>query len=499
MPDFNQIVNDYTSFYNRLQNKPGLDINVEINGLQTLIQAELTGHGISGTVTGPGGPLANISVFADSDALHVHAQAQTGSGGTYSIAVPAGDYYTISFNDGSGAHPDGCYSAVGFTTDMNACKLVTMGSADVPGTDAVMPLIPVITGTVSGPDGLLANIHVDANADNFGNGNGADTAIDGTYSIAVPSGAYTLQFYDNTGAHVNGCYDSNNSPSYFTTNQGACTPVDVAGSDVGGKDVQMPLGVAITGPVRGPDGQGLPNININAGNFGFGAQTNDVGYYSLTVPPNGDYTLQFNDNNGPHLSGCYSSSSPGNFTTDQQHGCTPVSSGSDGASGINVSMPLGVAITGTVRGPDGQGLPNININAGNFGFGAQTNDVGYYSLTVPPNGDYTLQFNDNNGPHLSGCYSSSSPGNFTTDQQHGCTPVSSGSDGASGINVSMPLGVAITGTVRGPDGQGLPNININAGNFGFGAQTNDVGYYSLTVPPNGDYTLQFNDNNGPHL
>src|ERR1035437_7245213 len=155
-------------------------------------------------------------------------------------------------------------------------------------------------------------------------------------------------------------------------------------------DVHMPSAVAITGYVYEPNGTpALANIGVNANSntYGTGTQTDINGYYSLAVPPNGAYTLQFNDNSPTpiYLNGCYIDSPTANFTTDQG-ACDQVQVNAVDVGPINVSMPSAVHITGTVYGPGGStGLVGIhvNANAGNLGFGAQTDINGYYSLTVP--------------------------------------------------------------------------------------------------------------------
>jgi hypothetical protein len=74
---------------------------------------------LSGTVTGPSGPLENIQVNANAGNIGV-AGTQTATDGRYSLTVLSGSY-TLNFHDNSAAYVDGCYGSGGFTTDQNAC------------------------------------------------------------------------------------------------------------------------------------------------------------------------------------------------------------------------------------------------------------------------------------------------------------------------------------------------------------------------------------------
>jgi hypothetical protein len=116
---------------------------------------------------------------------------------------------------------------------------VTVGSSGATGINVSMPLGVTISGTVYGPNGItpLANINVHPYSGTFDAWTQTDS--NGAYSIAVLPGDYTLPFHDFTGTYVNGCYSSSISPGHFTTNQGACTPVAVAGSNVGGINVVL--------------------------------------------------------------------------------------------------------------------------------------------------------------------------------------------------------------------------------------------------------------------
>jgi hypothetical protein len=49
----------------------------------------------------------------------------------------------------------------------------------------------------------------------------------------------------------------------------------------------------------------------------------------------------------------------------------------------------------------------------------------------------------------------------------------------------------ITGKVTGPDGAPLPSISVQLANSGIGASTNADGAYSIDVPREGKYTVNF--------
>jgi hypothetical protein len=250
----------------------------------------------------------------------------------------------------------------------------------------------------------------------------------------------------------------------------------------------------ITGQFTGPGGIQLQGISVNADldTFHTGTLTGLGGYYTLTVPA-GSYTVSFHDPNSIYASGCYSSSSSGGFT-ENWNTCSTV--GADNATGINVTMPFGFTIHGTVYEPDGKTpLGGINVTAlvdpSNAIAGANTDGNGTYTLTVLP-GSYMVTFIDPSSKYVNGCYSS---GGFTIDS-NACTTVTVGANW-NVPDVTMLLGLHISGTVYEPDGiTPLPNINIapHSATFGWGwtTATDNNGNYTLAVLP-GDYTVSFND------
>jgi hypothetical protein len=381
---------------------------------------------------------------------------------------------------------------------------VSVTSTDVTGIDVTMPLGLHITGTVTGPDGQpLSDIYF-----NVGGGNpnfvGTSTGSDGSYSLAVPPDTYTVQFWDNSGAYAAGCYSAS-APGHFSTDQSACTPVAADTSDVTGIDVTMPLAFQISGKVTGPDGTPLSNINVNAvtANSNFFAITAADGTYSLSVPA-GSYTLGVVDYSGAHINGCYASSASGGFTSDwggsaDQIPCTPVSVTTSDVTGIDVTMPTGVGISGTVTDTDGKPLAGINVDIWTASNGCpcyatRSDSSGHYAVRVSA-GSYKIYVGDPTGTYASGYYSASG---FTLDN-NAATPVDPTAGDATGIDVSMPHGVRIAGTVTDADGRPLAGINVVAcvpGTcYGPPSITDGSGHYVIALLP-GTYTVQLSDPNG---
>jgi protocatechuate 3,4-dioxygenase beta subunit len=343
--------------------------SAKTNPAETSPAGTTGGYSISGTVTGPGGtPLANIEVDANSSGYWNYDL--TASDGTYSVDVPSGTY-TVSFYDGSGTYLSGYYSSGGFVLDQGSATPVPVSSSDVTGINVQLGIGHYVKGTVAGPGGTpLEGIRVRVYSSSYYGYSW--TASDGTYSVAVPSGTYTVSFYDPNGTYLSGYYSSGG----FVLDQGSATPVPVSSSDVTGINVQMPLPVHIKGTVTGPGGAPLANIEVDADSssyYGYSWTASD-GTYTVAVAPAGSYTMSFYDPNGTYLSGYYSS---GGFTLDYSS-ATPVPVSTSDVSGINVQMPLAVHIEGTVTGPGGTPLEGIRVrvySSSYYGYSWTASDV----------------------------------------------------------------------------------------------------------------------------
>ena len=196
-----------------------------------------------------------------------------------------------------------------------------------------MPSNSHIRGTVTGTGGaLLEGIAVTATSgSNVASG---ETAADGTYALAVPTGSYVVSFSDPNGLYVSGYY----SDTGYQVGLGSATPVDVGLTEVGGIDVQLPSNPRIQGTVSGPDEAGLPDIEVDVydvdGYFYDSTTTAADGSYSILVVA-GTYEVGFYDPTDAHQAGYWSDTG---FTANWDEAGT-VSVPSADATAIDVVLP----------------------------------------------------------------------------------------------------------------------------------------------------------------
>ena len=193
-----------------------------------------TAH-ISGTVKTLGGVgIVGITVSAGD------ATDTTVAGGAYSLTVAVSASYGIRFADPGKKYLSGVYD----TGSANNLKisvggtgtLVTMALVDVTGIDVKLTAGLHIKGTITGP-AVPANPLQGIDVDALGAGYEAftTTAANGSYSLTVPAGTFTLSIYSWQGIYIDSCAAFSISPA---------TPecqVVVGATDVTGFNVAMTL------------------------------------------------------------------------------------------------------------------------------------------------------------------------------------------------------------------------------------------------------------------
>ena len=239
-------------------------------------------------------PLSGIDVTAmTSDEWQQVSYATTGLDGSYVLPVPSGTYL-VQFLDQATVYATGYYSTAGLTAGKSTASTVTVAAADVTGISVAMPKAVHIKGKLTGPGSIaVAGIYVSANGLN-GN-NTTESATDGTYSIAVEPGIYQLAVSDyrnQADAYPDGFYGT----SGFTLDPGASAGIIVTTADVT-VNLAMPKMVLVKGKVTGPGGIAVAGITVmsSARMSSSEATTAADGTYSLPVPANGNWSIQYYD------------------------------------------------------------------------------------------------------------------------------------------------------------------------------------------------------------
>ena len=196
---------------------------------------------VTGTVTGPGGPVAGAYVLALSrDFLPLRGDAVANGAGTYTLGLDPGKYY-LAFLDPTGATAAEYYDNETSVAQLATNDLVTVTAGAGPATaNATLaasgftpPANPAsISGTITDTHGPVAGVWVVAV--NGGVRSATRTNALGQYTVAnLPPGPTWLEFVDPSGTHAIRWYHNDNGSNPTSI------PV-VAGQAVTGVDETLP-------------------------------------------------------------------------------------------------------------------------------------------------------------------------------------------------------------------------------------------------------------------
>ena len=262
----------------------------------------------------------------------------------------------------------------------------------------------------------------------------------------------------------------------------------------------------ISGTVTGPGDVPLAGVLVGAcpalfsgprGGCGDVHTTTDVdGNYVLAGLAPGSYSVTF-DGAPDYPFGIWSASG---YVRDRNDG-TAVDVTTGDVAGIDMSLPAGGTISGTVTGPGGLPLAGIQMTACleswwgdcDGGDDSVTDAFGHY--TIRGLGPGTTYFVMTDPTYALGYYDSGSSSGFTSDfTSASALPV--GSSPVTGIDIRLPLGHTISGTVTDSDGHPIAGIGANASNYGLWSEisTGPDGTYTLTGVAPGSHVVSFSGN-----
>ena len=436
-----------------LKNQPGVDrkrgrisrrLAVLITALAVLSSSILAGPVsavVGGTVTGKvtasgGAPLSGITVQAGTIVNNgwtpVGSSTSTAGDGTYSLSIASGKY-AIRFLDAT-TYATGFYSTGGFVADVSAASQILVGSTTIPNINVILPLSHTISGIVTGPGSVpLSGISVDALTSAGVFIAASTTNGSGAYTLYVPSGSYRLRVSDASKTYPSGYYTG----SGLVTDLASAAGIVVSGSNITGKDIQLAAARHISGTVIDSASAPVAGMTVTAG-LGTATTAGD-GTYSLVVP-SGSHIVKFTSATNAQPAGFYTSGSPS--LTASLTAATAVNVVGGDATGINVQLPAGVLLSGTVTGTSNALLSGISVWLLPVGavdpLVITTTDVnGAYSIKVGP-GSYVVKFTDPTGKYTAGFYKSGAAPNFTKDQTTATQALVAGSNVAL-TAVGLPL------------------------------------------------------------
>lgn len=346
-----------------------------------------------------------------------------------------------------------------------------------------------ISGVVTGKGKPLRGICVITFPVNGGEGYGASTRKNGSYTIRyIPAGRYQVTFawqgLCHDGNWLQQLYRGRNSPFPFGGNVVRVRP----GKTTRGISAALLLGGEISGKVTTKTGKGLAGICVNAqasvrgGSVGFEFPTSGTGSYDLKALFPGRYKLSFSI-------GCGSRANYAPAT----HPAVRIGYGKI-VKGVNGVLVPGGVITGTVRSHTPVApLAGICVNAasrdGSVTAFASTGANGTYRLIGLGTGNYQVNFSagcNNNGDYLPGLrYAHVTEGKVT-----------------GGIGIELLPGAQITGVVTDTHASPLSGICINVvgpGYVNISGGTETDGSYLVSQMAAGTYQLGFTSgcgNNG---
>ncbi|WP_310529459.1 carboxypeptidase regulatory-like domain-containing protein, partial [Nocardioides sp.] len=468
---------------------------VVVNGVnRTGINAALqVGGTISGTVTGPAGPLTNGFVtfwreLAPGN-LDVEDEVALSGTGTYTSPPLTPGTYVVQF--GASGHVSEYFNNA---PDASTAQRIVVGVGTTFTANGTLAKALKLSGTVTGPTGTpLAGVDVLVEKRfDFGGGDvfwdyvvQPTTDAAGAWSVDLGAGTYRVSFFKS--GYATEWFDN-------AATSATAQSIVVTSADVGAINAQLAPAAVLNGTVSGPDGPVFGDVTVYAADATDLATatplaedfTGSDGQYLIERLPAGSYKIRFE-----------ASRLLPEFHLDKTDlaSATSVAISTAAPTTVDATLARGKAIAGTVTGVGGA------IEDGSVDFYRQLSDGSYSYVDSDntdadgayraflPSGTYKLRFSGYDN-RVSEWWNNAS-------SQAAATSVTLTSADVPGIDAVLDDGATVTGTVTFAQRRSGWDSNVQvydavsgafAGSAAVNAHTNA---FSISNLPPGTYRAQF--------
>jgi hypothetical protein len=269
------------------------DVVDVVAGSATTVDVTLpAGRHVSGTISGPAGPLeaADVSACLVPDGFPCYS-ATSASDGTYTVTGLSQASYYVRIIDAAGALPTVFYRSDGITGNYRDGTPVDVSDADATGIDAAVPAPATLDGTVTRPGGEPAEFALvqaclgSCNDANFY----GETDATGAYSVGpLPPGDYVVNLFSQ-GDVLGGYYTSAGLVELEADAESIPIPAGAAAS----LDLALAEGASISGSLELSDGTPIVGeISACAGEICQSGSVEDGSFQVNGVRP-GTYVISF--------------------------------------------------------------------------------------------------------------------------------------------------------------------------------------------------------------
>lgn len=456
----------------------------EVGGIDGVLTK---GASISGTVTDETGKVLRdicVAVYSDEE----YSFGVTDGTGRYLAGALEGGEYVVSFRDcANEVYVSEYYDDQPTAAKANRVSVAPEGSA--PGVNASLARGASISGSVvddvGDPRAWTCISARDARGNFAGSGNGDGN---GAFRIgALPAGEYRLR--------VSACDEDEFVTEWYQDEPdlASADPIDLApAEDLHGVVFRVSPGGTIEGTVNAEGAGPFPNACIDV----YDASGEDVGWsytsgdgsYSVAGLPPGGYRIQFYDCGNEEYASSWYGGAP-DFASAAQVVVT------DGTvTDIDGTLPIGGSISGTITGPDGEGLPEVcadAVDGAGWWLGYDYSESGAYRITGIRPGDVSVTLSD--------CWEDLAPEWYPNAAHRSAgepVPVINGQD-TGGIDAELGPGGWIEGRITSASGAPIRYVCVDAydasGDWAGWGETSQDGSITSSALFTGEYRLELID------